>query len=110
MAGDGPSLLLSSLELSDTKVYEPYIRALLGTAAHFLFLNGLTPRQVNIGNGGVAFRRKSGEQRGNQWEGQDAHNYRFFEWSVTAKTKVPPETEAPTSVSVCEREREREGE
>ena len=25
------SLLLSSLELSDTKVYEPYIRALLGT-------------------------------------------------------------------------------
>jgi len=29
------SLLLSSLELSDTKVYEPYIRALLGTATHF---------------------------------------------------------------------------
>ena len=29
------SLLLSSLELSDTKVYEPYIRDLLGTAAHF---------------------------------------------------------------------------
>ena len=29
------SLLLSSLELSDTKVYEPYIRALLGTASHF---------------------------------------------------------------------------
>ena len=30
------SLLLSSLELSDTKVYEPYIRrALLGTTAHF---------------------------------------------------------------------------
>ena len=28
------SLLLSSLELSDTHVYEPYIRALLGTAAH----------------------------------------------------------------------------
>jgi len=28
------SLLLSSLELSDTKVYEPYIRARLGTAAH----------------------------------------------------------------------------
>ena len=27
--------LLSSLELSNTKVYEPYIRALLGTAAHF---------------------------------------------------------------------------
>ena len=30
-----PSLLLSSLELSDTKVYEPQIRALLGTASHF---------------------------------------------------------------------------
>ena len=26
---------LSSLELSDTKVYKPYIRALLGTASHF---------------------------------------------------------------------------
>ena len=31
------SLLLSSLELRDTKVYEPYIRALLGTASHFCF-------------------------------------------------------------------------
>ena len=29
------SLLLSSLESSDTKVYEPSIRALLGTASHF---------------------------------------------------------------------------
>ena len=29
------SSLLSSLELSDTQVYEPYIRARLGTAAHF---------------------------------------------------------------------------
>ena len=29
------SLLLSSLELSDTKVYGPYIRALLGTASQF---------------------------------------------------------------------------
>jgi len=29
------SFLLSSLELSDTKVYEPCIRARLGTAAHF---------------------------------------------------------------------------
>ena len=37
--GDGhgvssSSLLLPSLELRDTKVYEPYIRALLGTASH----------------------------------------------------------------------------
>ena len=29
------SLLLSSPELSDTQVYEPYIRALFGTASHF---------------------------------------------------------------------------
>ena len=29
------SLLLSSLELSDAKVYEPQIRALLGTASQF---------------------------------------------------------------------------
>ena len=28
-------LILSSLELSDTHVYEPLIRALLGTASHF---------------------------------------------------------------------------
>ena len=30
-----PSLLLSSLELSDTKFYETFIRALLGTASQF---------------------------------------------------------------------------
>ena len=30
-----PSLLLSSLELIDTKAYEPQIRALLGTASQF---------------------------------------------------------------------------
>ena len=29
------SLLLSSLELSDTAIHAPYIRALLGTAPHF---------------------------------------------------------------------------
>ena len=29
------SALLSSLEQSDTKVYEPWIRALLGTASQF---------------------------------------------------------------------------
>jgi len=33
------SLLLSSLELSDTKVYEPQIRALLGTASHQIALS-----------------------------------------------------------------------
>ena len=31
--------LLSSLELSDAKVYEPYIRARLGTAAHLCEVN-----------------------------------------------------------------------
>ena len=29
------ALLFSSLELSDTTIYEPYIRALFGTASHF---------------------------------------------------------------------------
>jgi len=35
------SLLLSSLELRDTTIYEPQIRALLGTASHELMLRGL---------------------------------------------------------------------
>jgi len=41
------SLLLSSLEMSDTKVYEPQIRARLGTAAHFckVFVLKLFPLQ-----------------------------------------------------------------
>ena len=34
-----PSLLFSSLELSDTQVYEPLIRALLGTDSHFMSLS-----------------------------------------------------------------------
>ena len=36
------SLLLSSLELSDTKVYEPCIRARLGTAAQFTIVARLS--------------------------------------------------------------------
>jgi len=43
------SLLLSSLELSDTTVYEPYIRALLGTASHFCEVVVLKLRTVPIG-------------------------------------------------------------
>ena len=35
------SLLLSSLELSDTKVYEPQVRASLGTTAHVCRASGL---------------------------------------------------------------------
>jgi len=45
-----PSLLLSSLELSDAHVYEPEIRALLGTASHFcevVVLPALPPHTVN---------------------------------------------------------------
>ena len=34
LSSSSSSLLLPSLELSDTRVYEPYIRARLGTAAH----------------------------------------------------------------------------
>ena len=34
-AGSSSSLLLSRLQLSDTQVYEPSMRALLGTASHF---------------------------------------------------------------------------
>jgi len=37
------SLLLSSLELSDTQVCEPKIRALLGTASHFCEVVVLKP-------------------------------------------------------------------
>ena len=43
------SVLLSSLELSDTQVYEPYIRALLGTDSHFCEVVVLTLRTVPIG-------------------------------------------------------------
>ena len=34
LRGNSSSSLLSSLELSDTTIYYPYIRALLGTAPH----------------------------------------------------------------------------
>jgi len=43
------SFLLSSLELSDTKVYAPHIRAVLGTASHFCELVVLKLRTVPIG-------------------------------------------------------------
>ena len=43
------SLLLSSLELSDTKVYGPQIRALLGTASHFCEIAVLNVRTLPIG-------------------------------------------------------------
>ena len=33
--GESCSLLLTSVELSDTQVYGPQMRALLGTASHF---------------------------------------------------------------------------
>ena len=40
------SFLLSSLELSDTNVYEPSIRALLGTATHFCAVVVFESRRV----------------------------------------------------------------
>ena len=43
------SLLLSSLELNDAKVYEPQIRALLGTSSHFCEEVVLKMRTVPIG-------------------------------------------------------------
>ena len=43
------SSLLLSLELSDAQVYEPYIRALLGTASHFCKEVVLQLRTVHIG-------------------------------------------------------------
>ena len=43
------SELLSSLELSDTKVYKPQIRALLGTASHFCQVDVFELRAVPIG-------------------------------------------------------------
>ena len=46
------SLLLSSLELSDTKVYEPYTRTRLGTASHFCEVVVLKLRTVPIDAGG----------------------------------------------------------
>ena len=41
-----PSSILSNLELSDTKVYELYIRALLGTASHFCEVVVSKPRTL----------------------------------------------------------------
>jgi len=43
------SVLLSSLQLSDTQVYEPQIQALLGTASHFCEVFVLKLRTVPIG-------------------------------------------------------------
>ena len=46
------SLLLSSLELRDAKVYEPEMRALLGTASHFCEVNRqVVPSSLGSGPG-----------------------------------------------------------
>ena len=42
------SLLLSSLELSDTPIFEPSVRALLGTASHFCEVVGKTLLQAMV--------------------------------------------------------------
>ena len=50
MGSSSSSLLLSSLELIDTKVYEPYIRALLGTASHYMHIElGPTQEGTQLG-------------------------------------------------------------
>ena len=51
-------LLLSNLELNDTKVYEPEIRTLLGTASHFCAVVVLKSRTP-----GVADQRQDARQR-----------------------------------------------
>jgi len=45
-SGPSSSLLLSRLELSDAKVYEPEMGALLGTASHFCEVVDLKSRIV----------------------------------------------------------------
>jgi len=59
-ASSSSSLLLSRLELSDTKVYEPQIRALLGTAAHFceVYEPASEPLHISAGRGLPACGRK----------------------------------------------------
>ena len=42
------SLLVPSLELSDAKVYELYVRALFGTTAHFCKVAGLKPCPLRV--------------------------------------------------------------
>ena len=49
------ALIPSNLELSDTKVCEPYIRALLGTASHFCVVLALKLRAVPIGTALISF-------------------------------------------------------
>jgi len=55
------SLLLSSLELSDTTICQPYIRALLGTASHFCEAVVLTLRTVPLGTAEGRGTRVDGE-------------------------------------------------
>ena len=55
----GTALLLSSLELRDTQVYEPYIRALLATAGtswREINVHDSVLRCVGIGAGAVGIR------------------------------------------------------
>jgi len=49
------ALILSSLELSGTKVFEPYIRALLGTASHFCEVVILKPQASTQGGRAASF-------------------------------------------------------
>jgi len=57
------SLLLSSLELSDTKVYEPLIRALFGTTSHCL------EAHVRVDHSSPGVRETKKKERGADLEG-----------------------------------------
>ena len=64
----GSSLLLSSLELSDTKVYEPQIRARLGTAAHFCEVGVLKSMHSGVQGARADVVREPGEGGGSERE------------------------------------------
>ena len=50
-AASSSSVLLFSLELSDTTIYEPRTRALLGTAAHFSHAPDVDPEPAGRPDG-----------------------------------------------------------
>ena len=89
------SLLLSSLELSDTTIYEPYIRALLGTASHFtctptqalpVVPRGVAPRVTPLWVGSISgkYRNRSMQHTCSRHEAWDPHT------QLCAESSLPP--------------------
>ena len=67
------SVLLSSSELSDTQVYEPYIRAIIGTASHFckvVVLNLRLDRQVDCPEDTATYVHRVGRTARNDSKGK----------------------------------------